>query len=232
MAPPGRHRPGSPWGLEGNGGFPDPQEEAGEPERHEGPFVFLRELPGLIIVAFLLALVIKSLLVQAFFIPSQSMENTLLVGDRVLVNKIVYRFREPQRGDVIVFKNPTAAPVDRGFIEDVVNWVTEGLGFSSDPQKDYIKRVIGLPGETVEMKGGKIFINNKRIQEPYLHPARDGADHPKTEVPDGMYFMMGDNRGNSTDSRVFGPISRDSIVGRAFVILWPPPRFSWLSFAG
>jgi len=230
MARPGRHRAGAGSGSDDP---PAPTDDAGEAppadEEHHGPLSFLRELPGLILVAFLLALLIKTFLVQAFFIPSQSMEHTLEVGDRVLVNKIVYRFREPRRGDVLVFENPGALQPDRNFAEDLVNWVTEGLGFSSDPQKDFIKRVVGLPGETIEVRRGRVFIDGKRIQEPYLHPERDIQDFAKTTIPPGRYFMMGDNRANSQDSRSFGPIARDRIVGRAFVILWPPGRFSWLS---
>jgi signal peptidase I len=203
-----------------------PPEEPPAQRRH-GPLGFIRELPGLILVAFLLALLIKSFLVQAFFIPSQSMETTLLVGDRVLVNKMVYRFREPHRGEVIVFENPHSVEPDRNFFQDLAHWVTEGLGFSSDPQKDFIKRVIGLPGDTIEVRRGKVFINRKRIQEPYLNPERDLDDFGPEKVEPGHYFMMGDNRANSQDSRFFGTIPRDKIVGRAFVILWPPSRFEW-----
>jgi signal peptidase I len=206
---------------------PDPLAPT-EEKHHHGPLGFLRELPGLIFVAFLLALLIKSFLVQAFFIPSQSMENTLLVGDRVLVNKMVYRFREPRRGEVMVFINPNAPTPDRNFFEDVVHWVTEGLGFSSDPQKDFIKRVIGLPGDVIELRRGKVFVNGKRLQEPYLHPERGTADEGPYTVGEDQFFMMGDNRTNSSDSRVFGAIPRENIVGRAFVILWPPSRFEWL----
>src|ERR671918_2659941 len=180
MGVPGRHRPetaartvpddptvgdadepsSTPRGAGGDGG---------DGHEHHGPFGFLKELPGLILVAFLLALLIKSFLVQAFYIPSQSMENTLLVGDRVLVNKVVLRFRDPHRGEVIVFENPQAIEPDRNPLSAFWNWLTEGLGFASNPEKDFIKRVIGLPGDTIEVNRGKVLIIGKPIDEPYLN---------------------------------------------------------------
>ena len=119
-------------------------------KRAKGPLGFLKELPVLLLVAFVLALLIKTFLVQAFYIPSASMENSLLAGDRVLVNKLVYRFHPPRRGDIIVFEEPhPVTEPDRGPFSAFVHWLTEGLGVSSDPEKDFIKRVIALPGETV-----------------------------------------------------------------------------------
>jgi signal peptidase I len=200
-----------------------------EAEDHGGVLGFFKELPGLIIIAFALALLIKTFLIQAFFIPSESMVPTLRVGDRVLVNKLVYDFGEPQRGDVIVFENPSLREPDRNVFEVVWDWLVEGLGFSTDPTKDFIKRVVGLPGDTVEMKNGKVFVNGERIPEPYLsNPgAQDYA--PKQVEPDHV-FVMGDNRPNSQDSRsALGQIPMDKIVGKAFVLLWPPSRIEWLS---
>lgn len=200
----------------------------GERKPRRKPFAFLRELPGLIIIAFLLALLIKSFLIQAFYIPSQSMEPTLEVGDRVLVNKVVLRFRDPHRGEVIVFENPQAVEPDRNPLSAFWNWLTEGLGFSSNPEKDFIKRVIGLPGETIEVNRGKVFINGKPIDEPYLNQQADLSDFGPFKVPAGQFFMMGDNRANSQDSRsTLGPIPEDKIVGKAFIVLWPPSRFEW-----
>lgn len=203
--------------------LPPPEEE------HHGPFAWLRELPGLIIVAFLLALLIKTFLVQAFFIPSSSMENTLEIGDRVLVNKVVYRFHQPERGDIIVFENPhPVTQPDRNPIQSFVHWLTEGLGFSSDPEKDFIKRLIALPGETIELRKGDVYIDGKLLHEDYAGFQRDQSDYPPFKVPAGTYFMMGDNRANSSDSRTsLGPIPRDKLVGKAFIILWPAPRFEW-----
>ena len=188
----------------------------------------LRELPGLIIVAFLLALLIKSFLVQAFFIPSSSMESTLQIGDRVLVNKVVYHFREPRRGDVIVFERLNALPEEGNVFRRFFDWVTEGLGFRSDPNKDFIKRVIGLPGDVVDARDGRVRVDGRPIREPYLDPGRMTDDFRGVKVKPGRYFVMGDNRGNSEDSRFIGAISGDQIVGRAFVILWPPPDATWL----
>lgn len=191
---------------------------------------FFRELPGLILVAFLLALLIKSFIVQAFYIPSQSMEPTLQVGDRVLVNKFLYAFREPRRGEVIVFQNPNLDSPDRNPLSAVWHWVIEGLGVSADPEKDFIKRVVALPGETIEINGGRVFVDGQRIREPYLRSVQDRADFGPFTVPQGHLFVMGDNRANSQDSRSsLGPVPRDKVVGKAFIVLWPPSSFRWLS---
>jgi signal peptidase I len=199
-------------------------------EKKSGPLGFLRELPGLILIAFALALLIKTFLIQAFFIPSQSMVPTLEVGDRVLVNKLVYDFGEIQRGDIVVFENPDLQQPDRNVFEDIWHWITEGLGFSSDPTKDFIKRVIALPGETIEVRNGRVFVDGRRLTEPYVSSMRDRSDFAKFEVPSGHVFVMGDNRPNSQDSRSsLGPIPEDKIVGKAFVLLWPPSRIEWLS---
>jgi signal peptidase I len=198
-------------------------------KRGGGVLGFFKELPGLIIIAFALALIIKTFLIQAFFIPSQSMVPTLKVGDRVLVNKLVYDFGEPQHGDVIVFENPSLVEPHRNVFEAVWHWLIEGLGFSTDPTKDFIKRVIGLPGDTVEMKNGKVFVNGSVVPEPYIR--NPGAqDFPSTVVEPDRVFVMGDNRPNSQDSRsALGQIPMDKIVGKAFVLLWPPSRIEWLS---
>lgn len=223
-------RPGEPTDRR-PGTFADREMDSfslGEKKERRGPLAFLRELPGLIIIAFLLALLIKSFLVQAFYIPSQSMEPTLEVGDRVLVNKVVLRFRDPHRGEVIVFENPQAIEPDRSPISAFWNWLTEGLGFASNPEKDFIKRVIGLPGETIEVSRGKVFINGKPIDETYVNSQEDLSDFGPFKVPADQFFMMGDNRPNSQDSRsTLGPIPKDKIVGKAFIVLWPPSRFEW-----
>jgi signal peptidase I len=211
------------------------EKDAKEPEEkedHGGIAGFFRELPGLIIIAFALALLIKTFLIQAFYIPSQSMVPTLKVGDRVLVNKLVYDFGEIQRGDVIVFENPQLEEPDRNVFETVWDWLTEGLGFSADPQKDFIKRAIGLPGETIEVKNGRVFIDGQRIPEPYLRAQahRDRSSFPPTVIKPEHVFVMGDNRPNSQDSRSsLGQIPLDKVVGKAFVLLWPPSRIEWLS---
>ena len=204
--------------------------EGDAPERERGGvFSFFRELPGLILVAFVLALLIKTFLVQAFFIPSESMVPTLEVGDRVLVNKLVYDFGEPQRFDIIVFEDPKAQEPDRGVFGAIWHWMTEGLGFASAQEQDYIKRVIGLPGEEIELRAGEVFINGERLDEPAnVRPEPD--PYGPTTVPPDHVFVMGDNRVNSSDSRDnFGPIPYEKIVGKAFVLLWPPSRLEFLS---
>ncbi|HTN99314.1 MAG TPA: signal peptidase I [Microthrixaceae bacterium] len=164
-----------------------------------------------IVAAVVLAIVIKTYVVQAFRIPSESMSPTLMVGDRVLVNKLSYDAHNLNRGDVVVFTRPPGLPASPG-----------------DPD-DLIKRVIALPGESVVAKDGSIFIDDKKLSEPYLKDSVEtyNLDNPVT-VPKGQVWVMGDNRMNSEDSRFFGPIDSDTIVGRAFMIMWPPGRIGAL----
>ena len=202
--------------------------EAPEPEtpqNHRNPVLqFLGELPGLILMAFVLALLIKTLLVQAFFIPSGSMEPTLMPGDRVIVVKVPYYFHDPQRGDVIVFEDPDPSKQpDRGLVGGVFHWLVQGLGAAPPDNEDFIKRVIGLPGETVWAKGGDVYVDGVKLDEPYLTQKTD--DFPKTKVPDGTLFVMGDNRGNSLDSRFgLGYVPLDQVIGKADLVIWPPSR--------
>jgi signal peptidase I len=193
------------------------------------PLSFLRELPALIILAFILALLIKTFLVQAFYIPSASMEATLMPGDRVLVNKVDYHLHDPRRGDVIVFENPQpVAEPHRNPIAGAAHWLAQGLGFSQSPDEDFIKRVIGLPGDTVKVAADGTYVNGVKLVEPYVYgdgPGPLGTWH----VPADSVFVMGDNRSNSNDSRVsLGPIPMDKIVGKAFVKIWPPSRIGGL----
>lgn len=191
---------------------------------------FLTELPVLIAIALLLALLIKTFLLQAFFIPSESMDPTLRAGDRVLVNKVVYHLHPPRRGDVIVFAdpNPGTAP-ERNPLSAFWHWLTEGVGLSVGPEKDFIKRVIALPGETIEIKRGEVFVDGARLDEPYLNSLEDLSDFPPVTVPRDSLFVMGDNRTSSNDSRRgLGFIPYDRVVGRAFVIIWPPSRIGRL----
>jgi signal peptidase I len=202
-----------------------------EKEGGRGFLGFLKELPGLVLIAFALALLIKTFLIQAFYIPSQSMVPTLKVGDRVLVNKVLYDFGQVQRLDVIVFENPDLEDPDRGFFGAIWAWLIEGLGVSTDPNRDFIKRVIGLPGDTVEVREGKVLVNGKPLgDELYARDERDRTSYGPKTVPEGSYFVMGDNRPNSQDSRSsLGFVPEDKIVGKAFVLLWPPSRIEWLS---
>lgn len=153
------------------------------------------------------ALLIKTFLFQAFFIPSASMEPTLQIGDRVLVNKLSYKFGDIDRGDLVVFKRPDLAAESAAVVRDL------------------IKRVIALPGETVEARDGAIYINGKKLDEPYLPKGTLSENLPGQVVPAGRIWVMGDNRTNSRDSRVLGPIDIDTIHGRAFVRIWPLGEF-------
>lgn len=210
-----------------------PQHPAGAPpKRHRRGF--FTELPFLILIALGLAVLIKTFLVQAFFIPSESMEPTLhgcpgCRGDRVLVNRLVYRFRAPRRGEVVVFSQPRTGPDPRNLPRKVFDFLTEGFGVSQPSQRDFIKRIIALPNETIEMKDSLVTITRAdgkklTLDEPYVEN-RDERPFGPMKVPAGRYFMMGDNRPNSGDSRFqLGTIPRDRIVGKAFVKIWPPGR--------
>lgn len=186
---------------------------------------FLKELPFLVVGALIVAVLVKSFLIQVFWIPSGSMEETLQVGDRVIVNKLAYRIGDPGRGDVVVFEPETfeaeslVAKVSRNLLESV------GL---RTPESDLIKRVIGLPGETIEVAANQVLINDTPLNEPYLPPNITMRDFGPEVVPIDSYFVMGDNRNSSRDSRVFGAIERGRIVGRAFSVVWPPSRWGGL----
>jgi signal peptidase I len=164
----------------------------------------------ILVVALLAALLLRTFVIQPYFIPSASMEPTLMVGDKVLVNKLSYDLHPIHRGDVIVFKKP---PDDN----------TPGI-------KDLIKRVIGLPGETIAGRNGQIYIDGKLLNEPWLPKVdRDTTStFGPVQIPAGQYFVMGDNRADSSDSRVFGPITKSLVVGRAFIKVWPPSRIGTL----
>lgn len=162
----------------------------------------------ILVVAVLAAVLLRSFVIQPYYIPSGSMEPTLMIGDKVLVNKLSYDFHSVHRGDVVVFKKPAKD-------------YSPGI-------KDLIKRVIGLPGETISASGGSVYINGRPLKEPWLPRTTTTADFPPVHIPAGDYFMMGDNRGNSADSRVIGPVPGKLIVGRAFLIIWPIGRINTL----
>jgi signal peptidase I len=188
--------------------------------------------------------VIKTFLVQAFFIPSESMLPTLRIGDRVLVEKVSYRFGEPERGQVVVFARSVfgEAP-DEPWLTDARNFLRELLGLPTGLEEDYIKRIVAVEGDVIRYAGKPrtLMINGQRVAEPYVHGGRDLGSSALTDrqckslkmesaedgcrVPAGKVFVMGDNRSNSEDSRVIGPIEEEKIVGHAFVILWPPGDF-------
>ena len=168
----------------------------------------LVEWVAIIVGALAVALIVKTFLIQAFFIPSLSMFPTLDEGDRVLVNKLSYKLHDVNRGDLVVFERPKGQPESQ--------------------IKDLIKRVVALPGETIESREGTVYIDGKQLQEDYLVEGVTTENLPRQEIPAGHVFVMGDNRSDSADSRVFGAIDEDTIIGRAFVRVWPIPELSLL----
>ena len=208
---------------------PDEQGQASD-EGQKRQLPFWLEFPLLIGIALLVAIVIKTFLFQAFYIPSSSMENTLQVNDRVLVNKFVYDFGDIARYDIVVFDDPRGGfeQPDESVIESAVRNLLESIGLAT-PRSEFIKRVIGLPGDVVEGREGGVWVNGTRLEEPYLKdPSRPIAPFGPVTVPIDSLFVMGDNRAASQDSRFFGPIPVDDVVGKAFVIIWPPSRWGGL----
>lgn len=166
------------------------------------------EWVAVIVGALVVALVVKTFLIQAFYIPSESMVPTLKVGDRVLVNKLSYRTGDIDRGDVVVFSRPG--------------------GPGSDGIEDLIKRVVALPGETVEGREGRVHIDGEALAEPYLPDGVATSTFPPYVVPEDHVWVMGDNRGASDDSRRFKGVPTGDVVGRAFVVIWPLPEIGTL----
>lgn len=163
-----------------------------------------------VVVAVIIAVVLRTFVIQTFYIPSGSMEPTLEIGDRILVDKLSYHLHGVGRGDIIVFKTPRA----------------EAGKCAGPPVPDLVKRVIGLPGEEISSQGNTVLINGKPLAEPWL-PSHDPLGQPitPTRIPAGKYFVMGDNRANSCDSRDWGLVSRSSIVGRVVAVFWPFTQF-------
>ena len=197
-------------------------------EKADASRAFWKELPVLIVVALFVAVLIKTFLVQAFYIPSASMRDTLLEGDRVMVNKLAYRFGEPSQGDVIVFDSPLSENgAGENILEAIVRNIGEALGLST-PESALIKRVIAVGGDTLEVRDNTVFVNGTAIEEPYLTRAVRMSDFGPVDVPPDHVFVMGDNRNQSEDSRRFGPIHHSTIIGRAFIKVWPPGRWGGL----
>jgi len=158
----------------------------------------LREIFESLLIAVILAVIIRMFILQPFYIPSGSMEPTLQINDRIIVSKISYRLHEPERGDIVVFK------------------------FPHDTKRDFVKRLIGKGGETVAIRDSKLYINDKLVPEKYLPPGlKINEDFGPVTVPEGHYLMMGDNRNNSNDSRKWGPLPKDLIIGKAVMLYWP-----------
>lgn len=180
------------------------RDQDGPPPKEKDSFLsFLGELPLLIITAVVVAWLIKTFVVQPFYIPSSSMEPTLYPGDRVLVSKFTYRFTPPKPEDVVVF----IAPDNQSQVE-----------------QDFIKRIIGTAGMRIEVDDGQLVVNGDAMNEPYIRADNPGSNYGPTTVPKNDIFVMGDNRANSKDSRYFGPISKKRLVGKAFLVYWPINR--------
>jgi signal peptidase I len=211
------------------------------PAPEQGPRRWHRELPVLVGVALLLALLIKTFVLQVFFIPSGSMERTLhgcpgCHGDRVLVNKLVYDVRDIHRGEIVVFKAPESwgAEVPGGgggnVLSRALRAIGRPLGFVAPDEQDFIKRVIGVGGDVVACcdRSGRVTVNGVGLDETYVFENDQQRFGPVT-VPKGRLWVMGDHRGESADSRAhqedrIGTVSTDDVIGRAFFIIWPPNR--------
>ena len=184
-------------------------------------------------VAALIAFVVKTFIAQPFYIPSESMVPQLKVNDRVVVSKLAYHFHSPRRGDIVVFDNPDEvafpkAKVHYNPVVRVVRDIGSAVGLVQPSTEEFIKRVIGLPGETVEGRQGHVFVNGKQVVEPYLPPGVVTTDFAPVLVPPGDLWVMGDNRNNSRDSRFFGPIRQKTVVGRTILRIWPLGHASFL----
>jgi len=174
-----------------------PQEEPTQPGKGA-----VREIFETVVIALLIALVVRTFVVQLYRVDGESMVPTLQHNDRLLVNKIVYRFRPPAAGEVVVLDDP------------------------ANPGRQLIKRVIAVAGEEVEVRGDLVLVDGSPLAEPYINPANLGTyDAGPLTVPEGYVWVMGDNRGSSLDSRLLGPVEARSVHGRAMALFWPPGRF-------
>ena len=171
--------------------------DAGSPKKSRTLLGTVVEIVVIVAAAFAIAMLVQLFLVKPFTIHQISMEPTLMEGDRILLNRVVYHFRDPKSGDVVVFHSPI------------------------NHKEDLVKRIVAVAGDGVAIRDGALYVNGMRQQEPYLLEQDFRGELPETIVPAGQVFVMGDNRNNSGDSRLFGPISTDAIIGEAFFIYWP-----------
>ena len=186
----------------------------------------------LVVMAIVIAVVLRAFVAQAFRIPSGSMVPQLEVGDRVVVSRLAYEVHEPRRGDIVVFDCPPAAGCGQvgndALPVRAVKTLAEALLLRQPDIEELIKRVIGLPGDVVSGYDGHVWINDDLLVEPYLPKGTVMSDFGPITVGKGRLWVMGDNRTNSADSRVFGQIEQRTIVGRAIVRVWPPQRLAFL----
>lgn len=242
----------TPVGTSADSAAPDP-DDSGRDSRgrsRSGKGSFLRELPVLLVIAVVLALLINTFLVKAFFIPSGSMEQTLhgcpgCSGDRVLVNKVVYRLHDPRPGDIVVFAGPeswapeAAVAKPTNPLQRVVQSIASTFGVATPGEKDFIKRVIAVGGQTVQCcdAQGRVTVDGRPLDEPYTYlsdPEYQPTPFGPVTVPADRLWMMGDHRDQSADSRAHntdpdqGTIAVDDVIGKAFVIIWPVSRWDTL----
>jgi signal peptidase I len=195
------------FGLESDEEVPKWSTRVLGPKHHKSRMI--REWALIIVIALVASLLIRSYLFQTFYIPSGSMEPTLLIGDRIVVDKVSADLGSINRGDIVVFKAPP----------------TENCG--GEPVTDLVKRVIGLPGDHLSSVGNTIYVNGRPLKEDWPHTEPLGPTITATTVKTGMYFVMGDNHNNSCDSRYWGTVPRTNIIGKAFVRIWPLNRLGW-----
>ncbi len=182
----------------------------------------IRETIEVLVTAFLLAMLIRAFLIQAFYIPSSSMVPTLKIGDRLFVGRFIYWFARPQRGDIIVFRGPGSP--EKPFLIRKVAPTVSILTFGQidlDPHKDYIKRVIALEGDTVKVEESTVYVNNQPLDEPYLKEEMTREEYGPRKVPPDCLFVLGDNRNRSKDSRYWGFLSLKEVQGKALFTFWP-----------
>jgi signal peptidase I len=181
-----------------------PDKETAAPDKRPRPKNPIWEVMETVIVALVLALLIRTFVFEVFVVEGMSMETTLREHERLLVNKFAYRFRSPQPGEIVVFKYP------------------------KDPRRDFIKRTIAVAGDTIEIRDGQVFVNDKPLAEDYI--SRPGhSEFPRFVVPEGSIFVLGDNRNNSQDSRIFGEVPLKNVKGKAFFRFWPLSNVQWFS---
>ncbi|WP_436795442.1 signal peptidase I [Actinospongicola halichondriae] len=213
-------------------GEPDAALRPLDPDEADGtsPWRLLVEIPVLVVIAAVIAIFIKAFVAQAFFIPSASMEPQLTAGDRVVVSRTAYELHDVRRGDIVVFDDPAgvAGEDDSFVVLRLGRDALEAVGVVRPEDSELIKRVVGLPGETVEGRADGVYVDGRHLHEPYLDDTVVTSEFPATQIPDGHVFVMGDNRTNSKDSRSFGPVPAESIVGRALARVWPPGRLAYL----
>ena len=225
------------------------------PTKPRGALTFLRDLLVILVVAVLISFLVKTFLIRSFYIPSESMRETLEVNDRIIVNELVPKLVPINRGDVVVFRDPGGwltpqPPVQQNPVAAGFDWALSIVGLSAPDSNDHlIKRVIGLPGDHVSCCNalGQVSVNGVPLNEPYITlpsgETRASKDDFDQVVPAGSLWVMGDNRYNSKDSRYNGDtpgkgfVPMDNVVGRAFVVSWPVAHWAWLddypsTFAG